>query len=34
MSNYLILWSLSLVALVAGDEFFYRRFRRGMGSEE
>ncbi|OZI78071.1 hypothetical protein [Bordetella genomosp. 6] len=28
MNNYLILWSLALVALVAGDEFFYRRFRR------
>ncbi|KDC48014.1 hypothetical protein [Bordetella bronchiseptica] len=28
MNPYLILWSLALVALVAGDEFFYRRFRR------
>ncbi|AZW22948.1 hypothetical protein AZ19_1740 [Bordetella bronchiseptica E012] len=28
MNPYLILWSLALVALVAGDEFFYRRFLR------
>lgn len=34
MNSYLILWSLALVALLAGDEFFYRRFRSGMGSEE